>query len=163
MDMTPSDAAETIGHVYNNHVNSTNNNTYYYFTIQNGNTSQYFILCRIAEDIYKPRVKMRVRGQDDDKTYFRSAAYMYEDYIRIAFRCVRELRQHEHEHASAKDLKQSRHGSCYACHLHYHAWLYEKEQQRVDQVKQPRPFSQCGGPCAAHMQRPKQEITKELG
>ena len=39
MDMTASDAAETIGHVYNNQVNSTNNNTYYYFTIQNGNTS----------------------------------------------------------------------------------------------------------------------------
>ena len=76
MDMTASDMTEPIGHVYNNQVNSINN-TSYYFTIQNGNTSKYFISCRIAEDIYKPRVKMRV----SDKTYFLSAAYTYEDYI----------------------------------------------------------------------------------
>ena len=36
----------------------------------------------------------------------------------LPFSCVyvRHVGQHEHEHASAKDLKRSRHGRCYACH-----------------------------------------------
>ena len=58
--MASTDTTESIVCTYNNQVISINNHVNYYFVTTNRNTIvQFFILCRMAGDLYKPRVKMR--------------------------------------------------------------------------------------------------------
>ena len=58
MDMPPIDITLIVMHKHNYHVDSNGDYMNYYFVIRNRNTTQYFILCRITQDIHKPRVKM---------------------------------------------------------------------------------------------------------
>ena len=59
VDIATSDTTKitTRGHIYQ--VNSSPNNSLYYFNNKDKDTTPIFIICRIFSDLYKPRVKMR--------------------------------------------------------------------------------------------------------
>jgi hypothetical protein len=61
VDMTISDTTKITTREYIYQVNSSTNIRIYYFIIQIKDTTLYFILYRFTEDLYTPRVKMRVQ------------------------------------------------------------------------------------------------------
>jgi hypothetical protein len=61
MDLDTSDTTKLITRRYVYQVNSSSASKIYYLIIRGRLTTYLFILCRITEDMYVPRVKMRVK------------------------------------------------------------------------------------------------------